>query len=119
MKSDDKIIVPRKDFTVEITGAVQQSSVVTYSKSLSTSSAISKAGGFSDNASRKNVYVVYQNGNVASTKSFLFFRKYPKVKPGSKIIVPEKNINLNRTNATEIIGYTTSLVSIIALIKSL
>ena len=119
LKSSDKIIVPRKDNTVEISGAVQQSSVVTYSNSLTTISAINRAGGFSENASKRNVYVVYQNGNVASTKSFFIFNNYPKLKPGAKIVVPNKNIVRNKTSVGEIVGYTTSLVSIIALIKSL
>jgi protein involved in polysaccharide export with SLBB domain len=119
LKSFDKIVVPRKDNSIEITGAVQQSSAVTYSNSLTTISAINRAGGFSENAKKNSVYVVYQNGNVASTKSFLIFKNYPKLKPGAKIIVPEKNIVRNKTSVGEIVGYTTSLVSIIALIKSL
>ena len=119
LKPSDKIVVPKKDNSVEITGAVQQSSAVTYSNSLTTISAINRAGGFSQNASKRNVYVVYQNGNVASTKSFFIFKNYPKLKPGAKIIVPEKNIVRNKTSVGEIVGYTTSLVSIIALIKSL
>ena len=119
LKPSDRIIVPRKDNTIEITGAVQQSSAVTYSNSLSTISAINKAGGFSENASKRNVYVVYQNGNVASTKSFFIFNNYPKLRPGAKIVVPEKNVVRNKTSVGEIVGYTTSLVSIIALIKSL
>jgi protein involved in polysaccharide export with SLBB domain len=119
LKSSDKIVVPRKDNTIEVTGAVQQSSVVTYSNSLTTISAINRAGGFSENSKKNSVYVVYQNGNVASTKSFLIFNNYPKLKPGAKIIVPEKNIIRNKTSVGEIVGYTTSLVSIIALIKSL
>ena len=82
LKSSDKIVVPRKDNTIEITGAVQQSSAVTYSNSLTTISAINRAGGFSENAKKNSVYVVYQNGNVASTKSFLIFNNYPKLKPG-------------------------------------
>ncbi len=119
LKSSDKIVVPRKDNTIEITGAVQQPSAVTYSNSLTTISAINRSGGFSENAKKNSVYVVYQNGNVASTKSFLIFNNYPKLKPGAKIIVPEKNIVKNKTSVGEIVGYTTSLVSIIALIKSL
>ena len=119
LKPNDQIIVPRKDNTVEVTGAVQQSSAVTFSKSLTTISAINSAGGFKENAKKNSVYVVYQNGNIASTKSFLFFTIYPKLKPGAKIIVPEKNTSRSRTSAGEIVGYTTSLVSIIALIKNL
>ena len=119
LKSSDQIIVPRKDNSVEITGAVQQSSAVTYSNSLTTISAINRAGGFSENAKKNSVYVIYQNGNIASTKSFLIFNNYPKLQPGAKIIVPEKNAVRNTTSVGEIVGYTTSLVSIIALIKSL
>ena len=119
LKSFDKIIVPRKDNTIEVTGAVQQSSAMTYSKSLNTKSAINRAGGFSENAKKNNVYVVYQNGNVASTKSFFGLTIYPKLKPGSKIIVPKKNLGRNKTSVAEIVGYSTSLVSIIALLKSL
>ena len=119
LKPSDRIIVPRKDNSVEITGAVQQSSAVTFSKSLTTISAINRAGGFNDNASKRNVYVVYQNGNVASTKSFLIFNNYPKLRPGAKIIVPEKNIIRTKASVGEIVGYTTSLVSIIALINRL
>ena len=65
------------------------------------------------------MYVVYQNGNTASTKSFFIFKNYPKLMPGAKIIVPEKNIIRNKISIGEIVGYTTSLVSIIALLKSL
>ena len=52
-------------------------------------------------------------------KSFLIFRKYPKLLPGSKVFVPKKAENNNKIGVGEIVGYTTSLVSIIALIKSL
>ena len=119
LKSSDKIVVPRIDNTVEVLGAVQQAAAITYANSLSTISAINKAGGFSENANKKDVYVVYQNGNIKSTKSFLFFNNYPKLKAGSRVIVPEKKIQKNKTSVGEIVGYTTSLVSIIALIKSL
>jgi len=68
---------------------------------------------------KKEVYVEYQNGLRKVTKNFLFFKFYPRVLPGSKVIVPVKDENKNKTSVGEIVGYTTSLVSIIALIKSL
>ena len=119
LKSDDRIIVSKRDNSIEISGAVQQSSVVTFSKSLTVKQAINSAGGFSENAKRNSVYVVYQNGDISSTKSFLFFKNYPQLKAGSKIIIPSKNINRAKTSLTEIVGYSTSLISIIALIKNL
>ena len=102
LKSSDKIIVPRKDNTVEITGAVQESSVVTFSNSLSTIGAINRAGGFSENAKKNSVYVVYQNG-MFPVPNLLFFNNYPKLKPGSKIVVPVKNTVRNSTSIGEVV----------------
>ena len=119
LKSGDEVIVPRTDNSVEISGAVQKATAMTYRKGLTTIAAINSAGGFGLGAKKSRVYVVYQNGNIKSTKSFLFFKKYPKLLPGSRVIVPKKVENKNKTSVGEIVGYTTSLVSIIALIKSL
>lgn len=118
LKNGDEIIVPRIDNSIEILGEIQKQTAVTYKRGLTTSSAINKAGGFGENAKRSKVYVTYQNGTIASTKRFLFFRNYPKLLPGSKIFVPKKIEKTNKTTAGEIVGYTTSLVSIFALIKS-
>jgi len=119
LKSGDEIIVPRTDNSIEISGSVQKATAMSYKKGLTTSAAINAAGGFGLDAKKSRVYVVYQNGDIKSTKSFLFFKKYPKLLPGSKVFVPKKPENNNKTSVGEVVGYTTSLVSIIALIKSL
>ncbi len=119
LKNGDEIIVPKSDNSIEISGQVQKPTALSYYKGLSSLSAINKAGGFTQNAKKSSVFVVYLNGDVASTRKFLFFNKYPKLNPGAKIIVPKKSDNKNKTSVGEIVGYTTSLVSIIALIKSL
>ena len=119
LKSGDQIIVPKSDNSIEVSGAVQKATAMSYKKNITTLSAINSAGGFNSNAKKSNVYVVYQNGDIKSTKSFLFFKNYPKLLPGAKIFVPKKGENKNKTSVGEIVGYTTSLVSIIALIKSL
>ena len=119
LKSGDEIIVPKSDNSIEVSGSVQKATAMSYRKGLTTSAAINAAGGFGLDAKKSRVYVVYQNGSIKSTKSFLIFRKYPKLLPGSKVFVPKKSENNNKTSVGEIVGYTTSLVSIIALIKSL
>ena len=119
LKSGDEIIVPKSDNSIEVSGSVQKATAMSYRKGLTTSAAINAAGGFGLDAKKSRVYVVYQNGSIKSTKSFLIFRKYPKLLPGSKVFVPKKAENDNKTSVGEIVGYTTSLVSIIALIKSL
>ena len=119
LKNGDEIIVPKADNSIEISGEVQRPTAMSFFKGLRTLSAINKAGGFAPNAKKSSVYVVYQNGSIASTKKILFFRSFPKLLPGAKVFVPKKPESNNKTSVGEIVGYTTSLVSIIALIKSL
>ena len=117
LKNGDELIVPKNDNSIETLGEVQKSTAITYYRGLTTKSAINKSGGFLQSAKKSSLYVVYQNGSMQSTKSFLFFRKYPKLKPGSKIYIPKKPESTAKTSVAEIVGYTTSLVSIIALLK--
>ena len=119
LKNGDKIIVPKIDNSIEISGEVQKPTALSYYKGLTSISAVNKSGGFTNNAKRSRLYVVYQNGDIASTKKFLFFNNYPKLLPGSKVFIPKKPESKSTTSVGEIVGYTTSLVSIIALIKSL
>ena len=114
---DADYIVKRYDNSIETLGEVQKSTAITYYRGLTTKGAINRSGGFLQSAKKSSVYVVYQNGAMKSTKSFLFFRKYPKIKPGSKIYIPKKPESTEKTSVAEIVGYTTSLVSIIALLK--
>ena len=51
---------------------------------------LNAVGGTDAKAWRKKAYVIYPNGKAAVTGHFLFWRSYPKVLPGSQIVVPEK-----------------------------
>ena len=117
--SGDVINIPAKNKTAVISGAVQQEGIINIDRPISAKLAIDNVGGFTEKSLKKGVYVEYQNGLRKVTRNFLFFKFYPKVLPGSKVVVPEKDENTNKTSVGEIVGYTTSLVSIIALIKSL
>ena len=115
----DIIFIPVNDNTITISGSVQQESIISYKKSIDFKKAISASGGLLENSDLKRAFIEYQNGQKESVKSFLGIKTYPKLLPGSKIFVPEKIEERNKTSVGEIVGYTTSLVSIIALIKSL
>ena len=117
--SGDVINVPAKNKTAVISGAVQQEGIINIDRPISAKSAIDYVGGFTQKSFKRGVYVEYQNGLRKVTKSFLFFNFYPRVYPGSKVVIPEKDESRNKTSVGEIVGYTTSLVSIIALLKSL
>ena len=118
LASGDQIIVPAVNNTVVISGEVQQEGIINIDRPISANAAIESVGGFTNKSVKKEVYVEYQNGLRKVTKTFLFFKFYPRVYPGSTVVVPEKSENEQKTSVGEIVGYTTSLVSIIALIKS-
>jgi len=80
---------------------------------------IENAGGFSVQAEKKKVFVLYANGTAKSTRSFLGIRLYPKIQPGSRIVVPEKPTEIqNKMSTVELIGILTSISTMAALIYS-
>jgi hypothetical protein len=49
------------------------------------------AGGFANKADKKSVTVAYPDGSVRGTrKVFFFFRKYPRVRPGTIVSLTNK-----------------------------
>ena len=115
LKDGDVLIIPSEKQTVEVKGLVLAPSLVRYEKGKSTRSYINSAGGFSDNAQKKSVYVVYANGDVRGTSRFLFFRSYPKVAPGALVIVPEKP-EKKSLSTTETVSVMTALTTLAILI---
>ncbi len=115
LKDGDVLIIPSEKQTVEVKGLVLAPSLVRYEKGKSTRSYINSAGGFSDNAQKRSVYVVYANGDVKGTSRFLFFRSYPKVAPGALVIVPEKPEKKSLSTA-ETVSVMTALTTLAILI---
>ena len=54
--------------------------------------------------------MIYANGSVKGTRSIFGFKSYPKVEPGSIIVVPEKS-ERKGMSAAEIIGITSAVTS--------
>jgi hypothetical protein len=62
--------------------------------------------------------VVYANGEVSRTRSFLGLRAYPKVEPGAEIFVPTKGPKA-LLRPGEVIGLTTGLATLALIISQL
>lgn len=90
LRPGDILSVPKIRRTVKICGEIQNPFSQPFIAGRRTKFYINNAGGFTDNADRKYVYVLYPNGSSGNTKRFLFFKIYPKVTPGSKVFVPAK-----------------------------
>jgi protein involved in polysaccharide export with SLBB domain len=118
LKEGDKLIVPTVKQTVYIKGEVLSESIVRFDKSFKVKDYINGSGGYSESAIRRKIYVIHANGDVVTTKSFLFFKKYPKVKPGSIVVVPRKS-DRKGLSTQETIGITSSLATFGILISTL
>jgi protein involved in polysaccharide export with SLBB domain len=119
LEDGDDIFVPRELQTVRVMGEVLFPTYVGYQKGVSLKSYINRAGGFTEQALKKKVFVLYANGTAKSTTHFLGFRHYPKLQPGARIIVPEKPTEIkNPLTAGEMVGILTSVTSAMVLIYS-
>ena len=120
LEEGDIIYIPRELQTVRVLGQVLFPTIVRYDHSMSLKSYISNSGGFSSNANKRKVFVLYANGTAKSTTSFLGFKCYPKIEPGARIIVPEKPIDIkNKLSTAETVGILTSITSVAALVYSI
>ncbi|TDE04545.1 SLBB domain-containing protein [Flavobacterium hiemivividum] len=86
----DEIEVATYNEGVKVAGNVLLTSEIPYDKGRSFKYYLNAVGGVDAKGWKKKSYIIYPNGKAAVASSFLFFRSYPKVKPGSQIIVPEK-----------------------------
>lgn len=118
LEEGDVLMVPKLLQTVKVAGEVLSPATVVYNKNKSFQDYVSNAGGFGLRAKKGRAYVVYANGTISSTSRFLFFTNYPAVKPGAQIFVPKKEMR-QRLSSGEVIGMTTGIASLAAIIVSL
>ncbi len=118
VKANDEIFIPKFDAQVKISGAVLLATQVPYNSKNSFKDYIGTAGGFSERAWKRKVYIVYANGRAATTKHFLFFKFYPPVLPGSELVVPNK-MDKKPTNTAEVIGISSALASLAGVVIAL
>ena len=92
MKAGDELVIPREQQTVKISGEVLNPISATYVVGHKLKSYIDQGGGFGLHAKKRKTYVIYPNGAAAATKRLFFVNKYPKIFPGSEVVVPQKPI---------------------------
>ena len=114
----DVLIVPKFDNTVSVSGDVLKPVTVQFDDRSSFFKYISAAGGFARSASKSSAFIQYANGSSAKTTSFLGISKYPKVKPGSSIFIPQKNQGqvVDPTKAGILISALTAISTLMVLL---
>ena len=117
LQAGDVIFVPKPIQTVTVSGAVHVPGMIIHD-SKSFKKYISSAGGFTNSAVKKHSYVAYADGSIASTKSFLGIKRYPKVKPGSHLYVPEEIEENKESHTKENVAIFTAMASCLASITT-
>lgn len=114
LKEGDRVYIPEYISTVTISGAVRYPNTVIYQDKKSLSYYLKQAGGYSNNAKKKDVYVVHMNGTVDRLKG----RSVKSIEPGSEIVVPEKDPE-KKTTMQEILSIGTMVASLAAVVASI
>ncbi len=114
LKENDRITIPKMKDLVTIQGATK--AVDVYNSAIAGTSQISApfhngkranfyiteySGGFSKNAKRADVTVLYPNGKVKGTNNLGIFKLYPKPSKGSVIRVAYKELDIQNKDKKE------------------
>ena len=100
----DRLVVPRFNHTVRISGDVNAPNTVAYDEGKDYKYYVKQAGGFGNRAKKRHTYIVYQNGTMAIAKE-------GKIEPGCEVIVPSKAPR-NDGDVTRWLGIGTSVASL-------
>lgn len=94
----DRFIIPTTENLVRVLGEVYNPNVILYDKSLKLKRYIAIAGGATEMAESKKIFVIYQNGSSAKTRHILgLIRIQPEIKSGCQIVVPVKQRKIEET----------------------
>ena len=106
----DRLIVPRFNHTVRISGDVNAPNTVAFEDGENYKYYIKQAGGFGDRAKKSHTYIVYQNGTMAVAKE-------GKIEPGCEVVVPSKAPR-NQNSMAQWLGIGTSMASLATMFVS-
>jgi protein involved in polysaccharide export with SLBB domain len=111
----DEIEVATFNEGVKVAGNVLLTSEIPYDKGKGFRYYLDAVGGVDAKGWKKKAYIIYPNGKADVASSFLFFRNYPKVTPGSQIIVPEKP-EVKKMSTGEVVSIGSVIASLALLI---
>lgn len=117
----DELVIKKYVAAIKVIGAVNINTEIPYLKNKRVKYYVKSAGGFNDKGWKNEIYAIYPNGVAGKTKHFLFFRIYPKIRPGSIVHVPIKAEKKQRS-VSEIVSLasvTTGMVTMVAVISNL
>lgn len=107
----DELVIPSNTNTVRIQGEVMYPNSVNYLPGKPVRYYVHQAGGFSNEAKRSKVYVVYMNGKVSVGAT-------AKIVPGCEVVVPSRP-ERQKTTVGEWIGIGTAAASVATMVATI
>ena len=111
VRSGDRLIIPRYNHTVRISGNVHKPNTVALKSGKDYKYYVEQAGGFGHRAKKSHAYVVYTNGTVERAKK-------AKIEPGCEIVVPTKEQHKGLMSIAEWLGIGTTTASIASMLAT-
>ena len=116
LREGDVLSLPKYNNTVKINGAVMMPNTVFYDPRGTVRDYINQAGGYSDDAKKRKVFIIYMNGTIAKVKG----NSSAQVEPGCEIIVPVKQRRESSGRILQqVLGYSSSLASLGMMVASI
>ena len=116
LRAGDILTIPRKVGYVMVNGQVFNPTAVSYRPGRSANWYLSQAGGLTQLADKKAAFVVRADGSVLSAKNNSgWFSGDPLnavLRPGDRVVVPEKAINTGNRNWTAILQFAQIAASV-------
>ena len=113
LRDGDRLIIPQYSNTVKMSGEVMYVNTVSYKKGKGLRYYLDQAGGYSNEAKKSKVYIVYMNGTVARANRL----NRNAIQPGCEIVVPIKD--RERMQTTEILSLGSTSASLATVIIAL
>jgi len=116
----DELKVKKYISAIKIEGSISSNTEIPYIVGKSVRYYIDNAGGSDGKGLKRKIYNKYPNGAIAKTKSFLFVKIYPKVRPGSVIVIPVKpeRKEISLTAISAVVGLTSTLATMVVVLMS-
>ena len=96
LKPGDILEINQLNNNVKVSGQVYNPSISVYEPGKSVLYYVDRAGGYAPYSKKKNTLVLYPNGEAKKIRHFLFFRRLPRIEPGSEVVVPREQIRERR-----------------------
>lgn len=119
LEEGDELIIPSEKQTIEVRGEVLSPALVHFKSGKSLTEYVNNSGGYSEGAKKAKTFVIYSNGDIKTTKKFLFFKFHPRLEPGAIIFVPTKIAKRNKLTTQEVLGITSGIGTIALIIQAL